>query len=89
MLGIGWSSRMSDELIEKVAQGFVMSWADAQDGDNTLHPDSALMKMVDGPVQNQRPQSIRLEASPHHGEAHVSSRCGCGDAGRFSLDRTR
>lgn len=47
MLGIGWLSRMSDELIEKVAQGFVMSWADVQDGDNTLHPDSALMKLVD------------------------------------------
>ena len=47
MLGIGWLSKMSDELIEKVAQGFVMSWADAQDGDNILHPDSALMKMVD------------------------------------------
>jgi hypothetical protein len=47
MLGIGWLSRMSEELIEKVAQGFVMSWADAQDGDNTLHPDSALMKLVD------------------------------------------
>jgi len=38
---------MSEELIEQVALGFVMSWADPQDGDNTLHPDSALMKLVD------------------------------------------
>jgi hypothetical protein len=38
---------MTEELIEEVALGFIMSWADAQDGDNTLHPDSALMKLVD------------------------------------------
>jgi hypothetical protein len=38
---------MSEELIQQVALGFIMSWADTQDGDNTLHPDSALMKLVD------------------------------------------
>lgn len=38
---------MSDELIEQVAQGFIMSWADPQDGDNILHPDSPLMRTVD------------------------------------------
>lgn len=47
ILGIGWWFRVSDELIEQIAQGFIMSWADPQDGDNTLHPDSALMKLVD------------------------------------------
>ena len=38
---------MSEELIEEIAVGFVMSWADPQDGDSILHPDSALMKRVD------------------------------------------
>lgn len=38
---------MTEELIEQVALGFVMSWADTQDGDNTLHPDSPLMQLVD------------------------------------------
>lgn len=38
---------MSDELIEEIALGFVTSWADPQDGDSTLHPDSALMRRVD------------------------------------------
>jgi len=38
---------MTDDLIEDVARAFIMSWADPQDGDNTLHPDSPLMKIVD------------------------------------------
>ena len=37
---------MSDEMIEQVAQAFIMSWADAQDGDNTLQPGSTLMTIV-------------------------------------------
>jgi hypothetical protein len=38
---------MSDELIEQVTQAFIMSWADPQDGGNTLAPDSPLMKRID------------------------------------------
>ena len=38
---------MTDDLIEDVAQAFVMSWADPQDGGNTLEPGSPLMKIVD------------------------------------------
>ena len=46
MLGIGWSS-MADELIEQVAQGFIMSWADAQDGGSVLDAGSPLMRTLD------------------------------------------
>ena len=45
MLGTGFLP-MSDELIEQVAQAFIMSWADAQDGGNTLQPGSTLMTIV-------------------------------------------
>jgi len=38
---------MSEELIEQVARGFIMSWADHQDGETTLSPDSALMRTLD------------------------------------------
>lgn len=38
---------MTEELIEEVALGFIISWADPQDGHDRLHPDSGLMKLVD------------------------------------------
>ena len=38
---------MTEDLIEDVARAFIMSWADPQDGDNTLQPGSTLMTIVD------------------------------------------
>jgi len=41
---------MTEDLIEDVARAFIMSWADPQDGDNTLQPGSTLMTIVDAHV---------------------------------------
>ena len=38
---------MTEELIEQVAQGFIMSWADAQDGGSVLDAGSPLMRTLD------------------------------------------
>lgn len=38
---------MVDELVEQVAQGFIMSWADAQDGESVLDAGSPLMRTLD------------------------------------------
>ena len=38
---------MSDELIERVAQAFIISWADHQDETNILEPGSSLAQLID------------------------------------------